>query len=80
MEREDILKALNEIFANVLKEKYLQLDESMSADDVDGWDSLTNMTIISDVEKKWGFRFKLHDIVKLHNVGDMIDVITKRGK
>lgn len=38
------------------------------------------MTIISDVEKKWGFRFKLHDIVKLHNVGDMIDVITKRGK
>lgn len=36
MEREDVLKALNEIFANVLKEKYLQLDESMSADDVDG--------------------------------------------
>ena len=65
MEREDVLKALNEIFANVLKENHLQLDESMSADDVDGWDSLTNMTIISDVEKKWGFRFKLHDIVKL---------------
>ncbi|MBM6992355.1 MAG: acyl carrier protein [Prevotella sp.] len=80
MEREEILKSLNVIFQEVLKNTGLQLDETMSANDVDGWDSLSNMTIVSEVERRWNFRFKLHDIVKMRNIGDMIDCIIKRSK
>ena len=45
MERKEILTALNGIFSVVLNKENLQLDESMSTDDIDNWDSLTNMTI-----------------------------------
>ena len=75
MERKEILTALNGIFSVVLNKENLQLDESMSTDDIDNWDSLTNMTIISEIERLWGVHFKLRDIIRMKNIGDMIDTI-----
>ena len=80
MERKEILTALNGIFSVVLNKENLQLDESMSTDDIDNWDSLTNMTIISEIERLWSVHFKLRDIIRMKNIGDMIDVIISRSQ
>lgn len=80
MEKEEILQQLSLIFAQVLKRSDLKIDYNMSAEDIDEWDSLTNMTIISEIEKKWGVHFKLRDIVRMKNIGDMIDVIIKQSR
>ena len=63
MKKEEILQQLTLIFEQVLKRSDLKIDYNMSAEDIDEWDSLTNMTIISEIEKKWGVHFKLRDIV-----------------
>ena len=80
MDRDEILKQLSLIFEEVLKQPGLKIDYNMSADDIDGWDSLNNMTIISEIEKKWNVHFKLRDIVRMKNIGDMIDVIIKQSR
>ena len=80
MEKEEILQQLTLIFEQVLKRSDLKIDYNMSAEDIDEWDSLTNMTIISEIEKKWGVHFKLRDIVRMKNIGDMIDVIIKQSR
>ena len=80
MDRDEILKQLALIFEEVLKQPGLKIDYNMSADDIDGWDSLSNMTIISEIEKKWNVHFKLRDIVRMKNIGDMIDVIIKQSR
>ena len=80
MEKEEILQQLTLIFEQVLKRSELKIDYNMSAEDIDEWDSLTNMTIISEIEKKWGVHFKLRDIVRMKNIGDMIDVIIKQSR
>jgi len=80
MDRDEILKQLSLIFEEVLKQPGLKIDYNMSADDIDGWDSLSNMTIISEIEKKWNVHFKLRDIVRMKNIGDMIDVIIKQSR
>ena len=80
MEKEEILQQLSLIFEQVLKRSDLKIDYNMSAEDIDEWDSLTNMTIISVIEKKWGVHFKLRDIVRMKNIGDMIDVIIKQSR
>lgn len=80
MDREEILKQLSLIFEEVLKQPGLKIDYNMSADDIDGWDSLSNMTIISEIEKKWNVHFKLRDIVRMKNIGDMIDVIIRQNR
>jgi acyl carrier protein len=78
MEKQEVLKTLNEIFAKVLKKPDLCLEESMSTDDIDGWDSLTNMIIISEIEKRFEFHLKMRDIIRMRTVGDMCNVILKR--
>ena len=80
MKKEEILQQLSLIFEQVLKRSDLKIDYNMSAEDIDEWDSLTNMTIISEIEKKWGVHFKLRDIVRMKNIGDMIDVIIRQSR
>lgn len=80
MEKEEILQQLTLIFEQVLKRSDLKIDYNTSAEDIDEWDSLTNMTIISEIEKKWDVHFKLRDIVRMKNIGDMIDVIIKQSR
>ena len=80
MEKEELLQQLSLIFEQVLKRSDLKIDYNMSAEDIDEWDSLTNMTIISEIEKKWDVHFKLRDIVRMKNIGDMIDVIIKQSR
>ena len=80
MKKEEILQQLSLIFEQVLKRSDLKIDYNMSAEDIDEWDSLTNMTIISEIEKKWDVHFKLRDIIRMKNIGDMIDVIIKQSR
>lgn len=76
----EILEALNGIFQHVLKNESLNLTETTTAHDVDGWDSLTNMLLISEVEKAFGVRFNFREIVKMKNVGDLCAAIANKMK
>ena len=80
MERNEVLAALNGIFSVVLNKEDLQLRENMSTDDIDNWDSLTNMTIISEIERLWEVHFKLRDIIRMRNIGDMVDTIISKSQ
>lgn len=77
MEREEVRNLLSGIFEVVLNQP-VQLTDKMTPDDIDNWDSLTNMTIISEIESQWGIKFKLRDIIRMKTVGDIIDTIIKK--
>jgi acyl carrier protein len=78
MERIEIIEKLTLIFKEIFKQNDLRLKEEMTANDVDGWDSLTHMLLISEVENAFGSKFKLKDLNKMKNVGDMIKIIETR--
>ena len=77
MTKEEILQQLNDIFRRVLNNK-LTLTYDMSAKDVDGWDSMTNLMLIGEIEKHYDIHFKMSEIVKLANVGELCDTILKK--
>ena len=79
-EKNEIMQALNGIFSAVLNQSNLQLSENMTTDDIENWDSLTNMTIISEIEKRWDIHFKLRDIIRMKNIGDMADAIISKSQ
>ena len=54
MDTTELLEILNGIFRKVLKRDDITLTESTTAHDVDGWDSLTNMVLITEIENKFG--------------------------
>lgn len=80
METTELLETLNGIFRKVLKRDDITLTESTTARDVDGWDSLTNMVLLTEIEKKFGVRFSFREIVKLKNVGDLCLTIQNKTK
>ena len=66
---------------NVCRETFgdpaLEITPSMSAKDVENWDSMTNLLLIDALEKKFGMSFSLDDIMNASNVGDLCKIISK---
>jgi acyl carrier protein len=78
MEKREISDKLTVVFRNILNNQALVLTGELTANDVDNWDSLTHMLIINEVEKEFSIRFKLKELNKMRNVGDMIDLIQSK--
>lgn len=75
MNREEIFEQLNEVFRDVFDDDSITVDETTTAADIDGWDSLMHITLISAVEDEFDITFNMKDVVKMKNVGDMADLI-----
>ena len=78
MKKEDILNNVASVFNDVLDEGDLKLTEKSTADDVEGWDSLTHVELVAAVEKKFRIRFTAKEIQSWKNVGEMIDSIVSK--
>ena len=75
MKTEEITGKLTSVFQKVLEEKDLTITRDMTAHDVEKWDSLRHIQLISEVESAFGIKFKLREIMSMNNVGDLIDLI-----
>ena len=80
METEEILRELDTIFRNILKNENIALTPATTAKDVEGWDSLTNMRLITATEKHYNIRFGLREILKFKHVGDLCASIQAKKK
>ncbi len=78
MEVNNILEQVNNIFKTVLKNETIVLNANTTANDVDGWDSLSNILLIGEVEKHFAIKFKLREILKLKNVGELCSAIQQK--
>lgn len=78
MAREDILAKVNEIFWDVFDDEDIEIDETTTADDIEDWDSLTHITLVSAVETEFGFKFTMKEVQGMQNVGEMIDIIERQ--
>ena len=76
MTNQEIFEKLNEIFSDVFDEEITVTAETTAAD-VEEWDSLTHITLISEVEEAFGFKFAMKDVLGMKNVGEMDAIITK---
>lgn len=78
MDRSEILKTVQEIFRDILDDEEIVLEDSTTADDVEGWDSLTHIQLIVAVEKQFKIKFTSKEILSWRNVGEMIDSIAAK--
>ena len=78
MERADITEKLTEIMEDVFDVDDLAYDDSLSAADIEDWDSLSNIRFMVAVEKAFGVRFTNSEIEGLDNIGQMADLIRSK--
>ncbi|MCF7560804.1 acyl carrier protein [Sabulilitoribacter multivorans] len=80
MNREDILEKVTIAFSKVLEHNNFTLTNNTTADDVDGWESITHMMIISEIENDFNIKFKLMDLMNMNSIGDLLDSLESELK
>ena len=78
MERNEIIEKLTSIFREVFSDNNIVVNDEMTANDVENWDSLTHMLMITKVEETFGVKFKLKELNKLKQVGDIISLVEEK--
>lgn len=75
MGRKEILEKLQTIYKEQLDDESLVITEESSANNVDGWDSLSHIQLISAIEDEFDISFSSKEIMNWKNVGEMITSI-----
>jgi len=70
------------VFRDVFGDDQLELTESTTADDVDGWDSVVHLNLIVALEKRFRIKFATAEISRLKNdgsnVGTLFDLLRRK--
>lgn len=75
MENNQIYNHLTSIFRTTFNNDALNLTHDLTANDVENWDSLTHMLLITEIESFFSIKFTLKELNKLRNVGDIVEII-----
>ena len=78
MDNDAIKTDLQEIFQDIFDNDDLVISEDTTAADVDKWDSLNHVNLISAVERHFKIRFALGELQGMKNVGEMIRLIAEK--
>ena len=77
-----VSEELQDVFRDVFDDPDLVLTEEMTADDVDGWDSLTHINLVIAIERHFRVKFATAEISRLKdegaNVGSIVALLDKK--
>jgi len=79
IERTEVMRRLTEVFQETFDDPGLQLRDSMTAADVDEWDSLQHIVLVLAVEREFRIRLNPAEVGKLENVGRMVDLLQAKA-
>jgi len=74
----DLMSELTQVFQDAFEDDDLVISRSTTAADVAGWDSLQHVTLILQVERRFGFRLSSAEVADLKSVGDLLDIVQRR--
>ena len=75
MTKDEIMKSLEKIVAEIVEADEVSLAPETTADDVPGWDSVAHVNILVAVESTFGVRFDAGEISDLSSVGVLVDMV-----
>ncbi len=79
MTREEVFEKLTEVFQDVFDDDTIVLSDETTADDIEDWDSLMHITLISEVEDAFEVHFSMKAVTGMHNDGEMVELILERA-
>lgn len=78
MAREQIMREVTDIFREIFDDDEIVLTEGTTANDIEDWDSLMHITLVTELENHFHIKFKLKEVTGMENVGGTIDLIEEK--
>lgn len=71
----DLLNQIELVLKKVFHSNEISITESTTAKDIQGWDSLTHMTVIAELEEHFNVQFTFDEVSDLNCIGDIASAI-----
>ncbi|HXS11122.1 MAG TPA: acyl carrier protein [Acidobacteriaceae bacterium] len=78
MTQQEIYPRLTKIMRDVFDDDNLVVTPELTANDVEGWDSVSHITLVVAVEQAFAIKFKSAELEKMKNVGQLVEQIEKK--
>lgn len=78
MDREAILKNVEEICKDIFDLEDLKINTTTGPSDISQWDSLNHLNLISSIEEDFSIKFNFEEISSIKNIGDIINLILNK--
>lgn len=75
MDKQEVIARLTPVAQKVFENENLVLRDDMSAENVETWTSMSFMQFLTDIEREFGIKFKMMELLSLKNMGDVINAI-----
>jgi len=80
MTREEIFNGVQNIFRDIFDEDDMVIENATSSDEIEDWDSLNHINLVSAIEKEFKIKFALGELMTLKDVGAMVDLMVEKLK
>ena len=80
MTRDELLNRIQGIFRDIFDENDMVIENNTSSDDVEEWDSLNHINLVSAIEKEFKIKFALGELMTLKDVGAMVNLMMDKLK
>lgn len=75
MTRTEVFERLNQVFRDVFDDDSIVVTDTTTSNDIEDWDSLIHITLVSEIEDEFDIHFKMKEVTKMKDVGEMADRI-----
>ena len=80
MTHDEVIGRIEPIIRDLFDEYDGPVTASLSAKDVEQWDSLANVQLVVMVEVAFGIRFATTEIASLNNLGELAELVARKGR
>ena len=78
MTTDEIMGKLSHLINDTFDTNY-EISSTTSAEDIEEWDSISHIELISKIEADFNLRFALSELQELKNVGEMATLISQKN-
>jgi acyl carrier protein len=75
----DVCTELTNVMRVVFDDDSIEIRDEMTAKDVNGWDSLTNIDLVVAVEKHFKIKLTTREVSGLKNVGELVHLVEQKA-
>jgi acyl carrier protein len=80
MTREQVIDKIRDVLVDTFDDEDIVYREDLTARDVDGWDSLSNIRFMVAVEQAFGRKMTIGEWQSLDTVGGLVDILANTSR
>ncbi len=69
---------IRRVFREVFNDGQMKIWDAMSAKDVKGWDSLSQVKLLIGLEEEFSVKFTTHEVTQLTSVGNIKEALARK--